>query len=149
MADEEIKKEETKETGLVVLPNWDDKGEALEVEITEELITSSQFLDWYYGLVKQQEELSNLTKQITPYIKNILENKFYETGDNFIKDERIRFSYLPGSTKTSFNEKEFKKDYPDLYKKYITVAPTSSSVRVTTKKEKSSSKKGFSDEDGE
>ena len=149
MADEEIKKEETEETGLVVLPNWDDKGGALEVKITEELISSPQFMNWYYALIKQQEELSNITKQITPYIKNVLEDKFYETGDNFIKDERIRFSYLPGSTKTSFNEKEFKKDYPELYKKYITVTPTNSSVRVTTKKEKADSKKSFRDEGGE
>lgn len=146
MADKDIK---TEESSLVVLPNWDSAGGALETKITEELVSSQEFMDWYYSLLKQQEEISNLTKQITPYIKNILEDKFYETGDNFIKDDKIRFSYLPGSTKTSFNEKEFKKDHPDLYKKYITVSPTSSSVRVTTKKDKSSSKKGFSDEDGE
>ena len=151
MPNDEIREDEVVEesTDLVVLPNWDSDGGALEVKVTEELISSPEFLTWYYSLIKQKEDIDKITKTIIPYVKKILEDKFYETGDNFVKDERIRFSYVPGSTSTKFNEKQFKKDYPELYKKYITVSPTESSIRVTTKKDKPSTKKGFKDEDGD
>lgn len=108
----------------------------VDAPITTALISSEDFGKKYDYLVSLTKYLEDIKKQVDSRIKEITKNQYYDTGENSVTNAGYKYTYIPESTKETFNTKEFKVDHPDLYKEYVRVSNVSDSVRTTKVKPK-------------
>jgi len=104
--------------------------------LTMDVIKSEEFSVSFRSLIEYYKALESVKKEYEAKIKQILEDHFFETGDNAIDTPQIKFTVSLGGTKTTFNEKEFKAEHPEIYIKYKTTSDTGSRLTTTLKKEK-------------
>ncbi len=108
----------------------------VEVPITTSLIASEDFAQKYNYIISLTKYLEDLKKGIDTRIKEITKVHYYDTGENSIVNKEYRYTYVPESTKETFDSKKFKVDNPDLYKQYVRVSNVSESLRTTKIKPK-------------
>lgn len=108
----------------------------VEVPITTSLIASEDFAQKYNYIISLTKYLEDLKKDIDTRIKEITKVHYYDTGENSIVNKEYRYTYVPESTKETFDSKKFKVDNPDLYKQYVRVSNVSESLRTTKIKPK-------------
>lgn len=108
----------------------------VEVPITTSLIASEDFAQKYNYIISLTKYLEDLKKDIDTRIKEITKVHYYDTGENSIVNKEYRYTYIPESTKETFDSKKFKVDNPDLYKQYVRVSNVSESLRTTKIKPK-------------
>lgn len=106
------------------------------VEITTTLIKSQDFQTQYGGLADLVDYLTKLKKAVDAEIKEAIQKEYVETGESTISTDSYNFTYVSGSTKTSFDTKKFEEENPELYAKYTKLTNNSDSLRVTKKKKK-------------
>ncbi len=107
----------------------------LKEEATDYAVVSSQeFSDKYLSLAIAIKNLSEAKKAVDEKLKEIMKEKYYESGTQTIETDSCKITYVPDSIKETFNSTQFKKDYPELYKKYVKTSNVSSSIKLTPKK---------------
>lgn len=100
-------------------------------DVTKDLVASSDFNEKYNRLYITIKELNAIKEEIDLKIKTLIDASFLETGEATIVTEQYRFTYITGSFKESFDTKSFKRDYPELYNKYVKVISVKSCLKVT------------------
>ena len=107
---------------------------AIKVE-EGQLIIAKDVIKKIKDLEAKAKLITEKQKEFKNNIKEIMEEKGilgYESPDKTLKITRT-----PDTTTTGFDLDSFKKDYPDLYKKYYNKETRrSGSVRITVRKEK-------------
>lgn len=107
---------------------------AIKVE-EGQLIIAKDVIKKIKDLEAKAKLIAEKEKEFKNNIKEIMEEKGilgYESPDKTLKITRI-----PKTTSTGFNSDSFKKDYPDLYKKYYNKeTQKSGSIRITVREEK-------------
>lgn len=101
-----------------------------EVPITTELVSSPDFAKKYEYLVALTNYLGDLKKNIDNEIKDLAKSQYLETGENSITNNGFKYTYVPESTRETFNSKQFKVDHADLYKEYVRVSNVSDSLKT-------------------
>ena len=104
-----------------------------EATITSELVASASFAENYRSLVALSQRLSDLKKTIDNRVKEVLKERYEESGEVSAELGDIKYSYVPPALRENFRLKDFKKDEPDLYKKYVEVNQVKDFVRVSIK----------------
>jgi len=84
--------------------------EALEIKFLEE---------------KLKAKKDNLTLTLLEEMKN--------KGIKKIETPDVIISYIEESERETFDSKEFRKDYPDMYDEYIKFTPVKASIRIKSK----------------
>lgn len=74
-------------------------------------------------------------KTIKAYFKEVLTKAYLEQGVNSIDSKFIKITLTPATTTTKFDEKRFKEEQPELYKKYLVTSSREASVRVTLRED--------------
>lgn len=108
----------------------------VEVPITTALISSEDFAQKYEYIISLTNYLEDLKKSIDTRIKEITKVHYYDTGENSVVNKGYRYTYVPETTKETFDAKKFKVDNPELYKQYVRVSNVSESLRTTKIKPK-------------
>ncbi len=102
-----------------------------ETEISKEILASEDFTDSYSNLVALTKYLEDLKKNIDNSIKDCLKDQYFESGEASMEANGMRYTYVPETSRETFNTKDFKAENPELYKKYVKVSPVSESLRTT------------------
>ena len=106
-------------------------GQLAGTEITAEVVSTPEFAEKYEMLRNTKEWIDNLDKTLTAGIKAVAEKNYEETGEQSIASPGYRYTYIPETTRESFNARALKADHPDLYKEYVKVSSVSPTLRVT------------------
>ncbi len=101
------------------------------VEITKELIMSPQFAQKYEYLLSLESYITAVKAAVNEGLKSLAKDNYFETGESSITSGKYRYTYVPESTRESFNVKALKADDPEMYKKYVNVSPVKETFRVT------------------
>ena len=116
--------------GLIVL---DSINKLLDVKISNELVTSEEFVNGYTNLIAVSKYLEDLKKNLDAGIKDFLKTQYLETGDATIESNGYKYTYIPETVRESLDTKNLKANDPELYKKYVKISNVSDSLRVTKK----------------
>lgn len=116
--------------GLVVL---DSINKLLNVKISNELVTSDEFVNGYTNLIAVSKYLEDLKKNLDTSIKEFLKEQYFETGDTSVESNGYKYTYIPETVRESLDTKSLKANDPELYKKYVKISNVSDSLRVTKK----------------
>ena len=57
----------------------------------------------------------------------------YNNGIKKFNSDKLDITYIEESTKETFDSKQFKADYPDVYEKYVKTSKVSDSIRIKVK----------------
>jgi len=102
-----------------------------DVQIDKDMLVSADFNNSYLNLIAVTKYLEDLKKNIDSNIKACLKDQYFESGEGSLEANGIRYTYIPETTRETFNTKDFKTENPDLYKQYVKVSSVSESLRVT------------------
>ena len=116
--------------GLVVL---DSINKLLDVKISNELVTSEEFVNGYTNLIAVSKYLEDLKKNLDASIKEFLKEQYFETGDASVESNGYKYTYIPETVRETLDTKTLKANDPELYKKYVKVSNVADSMRVTKK----------------
>ena len=106
--------------------------------ITPETIKTEEFAISYNYLVSLLQYANDLKHNVDEAIKAAARDHYLETGDNTLFSPEYRYTYVPGTTRESFNVQQFKVDDPMTYRKYVKVSQVNDSLRATKLKVPSS-----------
>lgn len=98
--------------------------------ITKEVVTSADFTQKYEYLVALTKYLEDVKKNVDDVIKDLAKMQYYETGENSIINGGFKYTYVPETTRETFNTKEFKAANPEIYKQYIKISNVSDSLKT-------------------
>ena len=70
-------------------------------------------------------------KEIKDFFKETLNKLYLEKGVNNIDSKFVKITLVPATITTQFDEKRFKEENPELYKKYQVSSSREASVRIT------------------
>ena len=99
-------------------------------EVTEAVLTSENFAQDYAYLVNMIAKLDEVKKSVDAQIKSVMRDHYLETGESSVTSGDIRYTYVPGSTRETFDAKAFKAADPDLYNKYVKVSAVAESLKA-------------------
>lgn len=92
-------------------------------------LTTDEKLEKIYLLQALEEMVEQLRFDLLPDMR-----EYYQlTGEKTYKDDYWELTYTAGHTRKNFKKKEFKKDYPELYEKYIEEVVVKESVKIKAK----------------
>lgn len=78
---------------------------------------------------KQVKKIKDQEDAIKEEILKAMEN----TGLKKIESDLLNITYIEPTTRETFNLKEFKKDYEELYNQYINISVVKPSIRIKIK----------------
>lgn len=107
-----------------------------EVTFTPELLATPQFTAQYQQLVEAAKRIAELKASVDSAIKNIVRDRFMETGDATVISDGYRYTYVPETTAERFDSKALKAEDPLQYKRYVKVTHVSDSIRISPTKSK-------------
>lgn len=113
-------------------------------KITTEVVSSEEFAQKYETLTSLTKYLADLKKTVDANIKEVIKERYYETGENSLASSSVKYTYIPSTTRETFNSKAFKADNPEVYKKYVKVSPVSDSLKTFKIKNVNSEEEGES-----
>lgn len=102
-----------------------------DLTVNKDLLVSEDFNNGYLNLISLTKYLEDLKKNIDNSIKECLKEQYFESGEASIESDDVRYTYVPETSRETFNTKDFKSENPDLYKKYVKVSAVSESLRTT------------------
>ena len=108
-------------------------GSLTQKTLTRDIVISQDFNEQYANLLNYIKQLEDLKTLVDNQMKPILEQEYIKTGNASIESTGCRITYVPESTRETFDSKKFKEQQPELYKQFIKVSPTSASLRVKIK----------------
>lgn len=83
-------------------------------------------------LVKFEKQAKKIKEQ-EDQIKQAILDAMQKYGVLKLENDLLSITYVGATTRESFDSKSFKKDYEDLYNKYINISPVKPSIRVKIK----------------
>lgn len=83
-------------------------------------------------LVKFEKQAKKIKEQ-EDQIKQAILNAMQENGVLKLENDLLSITYVGATTRESFDNKNFKKDYEDLYNKYININLVKPSIRIKIK----------------
>ena len=83
-------------------------------------------------LVKFEKQAKKIKEQEDQIKQDILE-AIQENEVLKLENDLLSITYVEATTRESFNSKSFKKDYEDLYNKYINISLVKPSIRMKIK----------------
>lgn len=83
-------------------------------------------------LVKFEKQAKKIKEQ-EDQIKQAILNAMQENGVLKLENDLLSITYVGATTRESFDSKNFKKDYEDLYNKYININLVKPSIRIKIK----------------
>lgn len=86
-----------------------------------------------FGALAEVEKTYKELSQQRDDLKEKLLNMMEEHKINKFDNDYISITYVPAAKRESFNSKDFKSDYPELFKKYSKDSAVKSSVRFKIK----------------
>lgn len=124
------KKEKTDIVGIAKL-SCDSLVDFVGKDIDLEVIQSEGFVNQYSSIKEAIQYLTELKNNIDETVKECVKNNFYITGSPSIKTDSCSFTYIPETTRETFDSKRFRSECPDLYKQYVKISNVDESIRVT------------------
>lgn len=114
-----------------------------------QIIASPEFAKRYGCLTDLIRQLNNVKDHVDANIKELVKENYSKTGENSVYSESLedtlgytlRYTYVPGSSRISFDSKSFKEENPDLYKKYAKISSVSDSLRISKVEKKQEKEK--------
>lgn len=104
--------------------------------LTLEIAISPEFASQYAALVKAKDTLSKIDTAIKDKLKDLMRPEYLHTGENKVETDKYVATFVAGYVKTSFDEKKFKEENPELWEKYHNkTSVTSDSVRIKVKED--------------
>lgn len=85
-----------------------------------------QTVDYIIGVEKQMKALKEQYDQFKSDLLTAME----QNGIVKFESDNVRINYIGESTRETFDSKQFKADFPDLYDEYIKMSTVKPSVRV-------------------
>lgn len=108
---------------------------ALEgIELTPAVIASDDFAAKYAAMVEYMDKLKELKDNVDSVVKGLVKDNYMATGESTIACSTYKFTYIPETTRETFDSKALKSDDPELYKKYVKVSSVKESMRVVKAK---------------
>lgn len=89
----------------------------------------TQFLPKLANFLQQVNEYEEKAKEL----KERLKNAMFENSIKSIDNEFFKCTFTPETVQSRFDSTQFKKDYPELYAKYLKNSNVSSQIRITLK----------------
>lgn len=83
-------------------------------------------------LVKFEKQVKKIEEQ-EDQIKQAILDAMQKYGVLKLENDLLSITYVGATTRESFDSKSFKKDYEDLYNKYINISLVKPSIRVKIK----------------
>ena len=80
--------------------------------------------------------LENQIKQLTELrdkIRNLIKEEMEDKDLYKIENDELSITYIEETERDTFDSKAFRKDHPDVYKKYVKTSKVASSVRIKVK----------------
>ena len=96
--------------------------------ISTDLISGDE-VNMIADLFSRLKELEDAKKELQERIKNAM----FNGGIKKFNSDKLDITYIEESTKETFDSKQFKADYPDVYEKYVKTSKVSDSVRIKVK----------------
>lgn len=85
------------------------------------------------ALMKQYVELKAQADKIEKDFKSALKAAMASNNIKSCENEYFKATYVPPSTRETFDSKKFKVDCPEIYEDYVKVSNVTDSVRMTIK----------------
>lgn len=88
------------------------------------------------SIIKDGNLSEEIVKKLVKFEKALKEAILKSMEDNGIlklENDLLSITYVEATTRESFDSKSFKKDYEDLYNKYINLNLVKSSIRIKIK----------------
>ena len=102
-----------------------------DIKVDKELLVSEEFNNDYLNLIALTKYLEDLKKNIDANITECLKDQYFESGEASIESNGVRYTYIPETSRETFNTKDFKAENPDLYKQYVKISSVKESLRAT------------------
>lgn len=102
------------------------------VPVTKETISSPEFGQKYEYLTSLIQVLEQAKRDVDAKIKEVMKDAYFQSGEGSIVSGNKKYSYIPATTKESFDAKRLKSEDPELYRKYVYISSVKDSLRVTT-----------------
>lgn len=83
-------------------------------------------VDYIIGVEKQMKALKEQYDQFKSDLLTAME----QNGIVKFESDNVRINYIGESTRETFDSKQFKADFPDLYDEYVKMSTVKPSVRV-------------------
>ena len=104
------------------------------VEVTRELVESSNFGAEYAMLKDTIDALTALKKEIDSKVGEVIAPIYAEDGTSTISNDKYNFTYCAPTTSLTVDTSKLKKEFPEVYKQCVKTSSRSASIRVTEKK---------------
>jgi len=109
------------------------------VPVTKETVASPEFSKKYQCLTSLIKLLEQTKQEVDAKIKELMKEAYFESGEGSLVSEEQTYTYVPATTRESFDSKRFKTENPELYRKYVYISSVKESLRVTENKKKENS----------
>ena len=116
------------------LVNLKDVSALANVEVTKELVESTDFSENYLALKAAIKMLSDLKSDLDSKIGEVIVPMYQEDGTVTISSEKLNFTYCAPTTSLTVDSAKLKKDFTDVYRQCVKTQNRSASIRVTEKK---------------
>lgn len=80
-------------------------------------------------IVKVETQIKALKEQYDAFKADLL-NAMEQNGIVKFEGDNIRINYIGETTRETFDSKQFKEDFPDLYDEYVKFSKVKPSVRI-------------------
>lgn len=108
----------------------------INAPITKEVVSSDDFsMVWNY-LTSFKEYIDSAIDTAKEEVKNVVKDNYFATGESSIVNNGYRYTYIPETSRETFNSKALKEDDPELYKKYVKVSSVKETFKATPIKKK-------------
>jgi hypothetical protein len=101
---------------------------AINKNISTDLISGEE-VNMIADLFSRLKELEDAKKELQERIKQAM----YNNGIKKFNSDKLDITYIEEGTKETFDSKQFKADYPDVYEKYVKTSKVSDSIRIKVK----------------
>ena len=117
------------------------------VPVTKELLRTGDFSETYSQLTALIDYLNGIKNVVDLGVREIVKDNYYENNESSVEAGDVRFTYVPPSTRESFDSKKLKEDDPELYARYVKVSNVKENMRISKikKKEEKDAEKGEND----
>lgn len=100
------------------------------VVITKDLVASDDFSKKYEYLLALIKYLDEVKSSVDDGLKTIAKDNYFTTGEPSIVSTGFRYTYIPETTRETFDSKALKADNPSIYKEYVKVSHVKETFRV-------------------
>lgn len=100
------------------------------------VIESDEFAEFLTVLTTYKDNIAAFFDAFQSKMKEVLRKQYLETGNATVSSVGFKHTYVPGTTRTSFDSKALKEADPDTYNKYVKISPVAESIKTTAIKKK-------------